>query len=135
LSRLAGVSCASSADCTAVGTYDNSAGVGVTLAEGWNGTSWQLQSAPNPAGATHSSLTEVSCTSSTDCIAVGSYRNPAGTVLTLAEGWNGTSWQLRSTPNPASAIDSHFNRVSCAPSTDCAAVGESREVPLAEGHG
>jgi hypothetical protein len=125
-SHLRGVSCASSTDCAAVGFYENSAGTLVTLAERWNSTSWQLESTPNPAVATSSSLTGVSCTSSTDCTAVGSYGNRAGTVFTLAERWNGTSWNLRSTPNAAGAADSHLSRVSCAPSMNCAAVGENR---------
>jgi hypothetical protein len=36
-------SCASPAACTAVGVRENSAGTDVTLAEGWNGTSWRIQ--------------------------------------------------------------------------------------------
>ena len=46
----AGVSCTSATACTAVG-YDASVGTTVTLAERWNGTSWKIQSTPNPTGA------------------------------------------------------------------------------------
>jgi hypothetical protein len=124
-SGLAGVSCTSSTACTAVGFYRNRARarVPVTLAERWNGTSWQLQSTPNPAGALQSNLRGVSCASNTDCIAIGYYENSAGTIVTLAEHWNGTNWQLQSTPNPAGARYSSLRGVSCTSSTDCTAIG------------
>jgi hypothetical protein len=122
-SKLTGVSCASTTDCTAVGYYVNSAGVAMTLAESWNGTSWQLQSTPNPAGALSSKLVGVSCTSSTDCTAVYSYDNSAGVGVTLAESWNGSNWQLQSTPNAAGATYSNLMEVSCTSSTDCTAAG------------
>ena len=46
--ELAGVKCTSATACTAVGQYVNGSGVEVTLAERWNGTSWKVQSTPNP---------------------------------------------------------------------------------------
>ena len=95
-----GVSCTSGTACTAVGHYTNSAGVQVTLAEIWNGSSWAIQSTPNPSGAKNPVLNAVSCTSSTACTAVGSYTNSAGTDSTLAERRNGTSWTIQSTPAP-----------------------------------
>jgi hypothetical protein len=46
---LAGVSCSSPpGTCVAVGSYTTSAGVPVTLAEGWNGTKWSVQATPTP---------------------------------------------------------------------------------------
>ncbi len=101
-SSLEGVSCTSATACTAVGHYRNSAGKLVPLAERWNGTSWTVQSTPNPTGAGESSLQGVSCTSATACTAVG-YSNSGATVVTLAERWNGTSWKIQSTPNPTGA--------------------------------
>jgi hypothetical protein len=50
------VSCPSSTACEAVGSYDNSSGNLVTLAESWNGTDWTVQSTPDPTGATDNSL-------------------------------------------------------------------------------
>jgi hypothetical protein len=40
-------------DCVygAVGNDVNSSGTTVTLAEGWNGTEWAIQSTPNASGA------------------------------------------------------------------------------------
>ena len=63
-SNLTGVSCTSTSACTAVGTYTNSGGAIVTLAEFWDGTSWAIQPTPNPTGATSSSTTGASCTAS-----------------------------------------------------------------------
>jgi len=50
---LSGVSCSSPTSCIAVGLNDNG---GVALAEYWNGTSWAVQSTPNPAGTAGSEI-------------------------------------------------------------------------------
>ena len=92
---LQGISCSSVTACVAVGSYKNSSGVQVTLAERWNGSEWQLMSTPNPTGASLSFLRGVSCASSTLCIAVGQYKNSSGVLVTLAERWNGTEWVVR----------------------------------------
>ena len=47
-SSLASVSCLSSSACTAVGQYVNGSGTEATLAEAWNGTTWTIQSTPDP---------------------------------------------------------------------------------------
>ncbi len=124
-SELLGVSCSSSTACVATGRNHNSSGIGVTLAERWNGTEWTLQSTPNPSGATESELRGVSCTSTTTCTAIGRYVNSLGTKVSLAERWNGTEWLVQSTPNPAGAEMSELLGVSCSSSTACSAVGYS----------
>jgi hypothetical protein len=123
-SFLSAVSCTAATACTAVGGYINSGGTHVTLAERWNGTSWAIQVTPNPSGAKASFLSGVSCTSATACTAVGSYTNSFGTPVTLAEGWNGTSWAIQATPNPSGAISSFLQGVSCTSATACTAVGD-----------
>ena len=123
-SALNGVSCTTSSACTAAGYYTNSAGTIVTLAERWNGTSWTMQSTPNPGGAKDSALNGVSCTNGTACTAAAEYHNSAGVQLTLAERWNGTSWTIQSTPNPGGAKASALNGVSCTTSTTCTAAGD-----------
>lgn len=120
---LYGVSCASASVCTAVGDYASSVAYG-TLAERWNGISWQIQSTPNPTGAQGSYLSGGSCASASACTAVGDYTDTAGFIITLAERWNGTGWQLQSTPNPAGAMDSRLRGVSCASASACTAVGD-----------
>ncbi|HST69126.1 MAG TPA: hypothetical protein VLI94_05665 [Solirubrobacterales bacterium] len=77
------VSCATETSCTAVGNWDGS-GSTKTLAAEWNGSTWSLQSPPNPAGASFSSLFGVSCRS-TSCMGVGWSSNGAGTDSTLSE--------------------------------------------------
>jgi hypothetical protein len=86
-SNLQGVSCASTTICTATGEYTNKAGTEVTLAEGWNGKAWTVQTTPNPEGAKSSNLQGVSCASTTICTATGEYTNKAGVQTTLAEGF------------------------------------------------
>ena len=127
-SILSGLSCTSRTACTAVGYFTNSAGTGVTLAERWDGTGWSIQRTPNPAGATSSLLFGVSCVSTTECTAVGSTTNRAGTTMPLAERWNGSRWSIQRTPNPSGTNPtglSYLGGVSCASATACFAVGYS----------
>jgi hypothetical protein len=133
-SEAGNISCPSVTACTAVGIYNEPSG-GLILAERWNGTGWSIQSTPIPAGATSSSLGGVSCTSANACTATGGYTNSAGTGLTLAESWNGTTWSVQSTPNPAGATSSGLGAVSCSSATACTAIGSSNVTPmLAERH-
>jgi hypothetical protein len=120
--ELLGVSCDSASSCTAVGWQGSK-----TFAERWNGTSWSTVSTPNPSPSVESVLRKVSCTSSTNCMAVGYYReSSSGTAnnkKALAERWNGTSWSIVSSPNPAEAKGTSLLDVSCASSSSCIAVG------------
>jgi len=109
-----GVSCESSTMCIAVGYYINEAEAQVPLAEQWNGTEWSAQTPPAPTGAIHVPLYAVSCTSSTECTAVGSYEpNPPDSPVPLAERWNGTEWSIQTTPTPEGAKASSLSAVSC----------------------
>ncbi len=119
-SYLFGVSCTSTTNCFAVGYFANGSGK-FTLVERWNGTSWAFVSSPNPTGATESYLQGVSCTSTTNCFAVG-YANSSGQV-TLVERWNGTSWAIVSSPNPTGGTYNELQGVSCTSTTNCFAVG------------
>jgi hypothetical protein len=122
---LNGVSCTSSSACEAVGSYLNSSGTGVNLAERWNGTNWVIQPTPNPSGSQFGFLNGVSCTSSSACEAVGSYLNSSGTGVNLAERWNGTKWSIQPTPNRTQASTSGFGAVSCPMPSFCMAAGSS----------
>src|SRR5439155_136091 len=92
MSFLTAVSCPSTTPCTAVGSYDNTSGQQVTLAEHWDGVSWVIQTTPNTDGATASVLDGVSCPAMTSCTAVAYSRTSAGVFVTLAEVWDGSSW-------------------------------------------
>jgi hypothetical protein len=130
-----GVSCLSSTECVAVGTYTNSTGTELTLAERWNGTEWSIQSTPNPLEGKEVHLKAVSCTSSSACIAVGKYSLGSilekGSLKTLIERWNGTEWSIQTVPTAEASL----NGVSCTSSTACTAVGKHEKFssgPLAE---
>lgn len=129
-SDLSGASCPTATTCVAVGNYVNGSGAKVTLAEAWNGTSWSIQTTPNPAGTTNSTLSSVSCTATTACTAVGGYVNASGVSTTLVEHWSGTVWsiQLSQTPSAGGTLTG----VSCIASTCTAVGGTSQNAPLAE---
>ena len=122
---LYGVTCAAAADCWAVGEYINTPSAGYqTLVERWNGTLWSVISSPNPDPAQHNFLFAVSCSSPTECSAVGDYFN--GThYQTHVQRWNGGSWAVVSSPNPGSAEVNTLYAVKCVASADCWAVGAS----------
>jgi hypothetical protein len=133
---LIGVACPSATRCEAVGYYNTSSTVQVPLAEGWNGTTWAVQTTPSPASATQIELQAVACPKVTRCEAVGSYNNSSGGFSTLAERWNGTTWAVRATPNPG-ATQSALQAVACPTATECEAAGYQNNssgvfVPLAE---
>ena len=122
-SDLLGVSCTSATACKAVGDYTDSGGATHTLAERWNGSSWSIQMTPNPEGAAASVLNGVSCTAGAACTAVGDSTDTGGSQVTLAERWNGSSWSIQTTPNPAGLTANVLNGVSCTAPTACTAVG------------
>jgi hypothetical protein len=125
-SSLASVSCPSAHTCTAVGQYFDRAGYWATLAETRHGTSWAIEPTADPAaGATGVTLSGVSCAAADACTAVGSYVNSADDTVTLAESWNGTSWAIQATPNPAGSVSGVLSGVSCLAVAGCTAAGFS----------
>lgn len=127
--KIESVSCSAPRACTAVGTNLDTSGLYVTLAERWNGTSWQRQPTPNPAGNTASSvapeLLGVSCPTARFCAAVGSYQ-PAGVPsvqTSIADTWNGQRWTSQSFPVPANSFGAGLTAVSCRSPSFCEAVG------------
>lgn len=119
-----GVSCTSPNACTLVGEYYNPADTQVTLAERWDGVRWSIQATPNPPNPNYGSeLSAVSCSSRTDCTAVG---NDNGST-TLIERWDGTSWSIQPSPTPITATNRYpavdLASVSCTSPIACTAVG------------
>src|SRR5205807_6337487 len=89
---IAGIS---RSDAWAVGRYEPFGGAGVaTLAEHWDGSSWNVVPSPNPSPDTNA-LTAISGIGPKDLWAVGS----EGGTSTLTERWNGTAWRLFDSPN------------------------------------
>jgi hypothetical protein len=86
--QMPGMSC-SSTSCTIVGSYrpagiEGDISMDRALTIWWNGTAWELEAPPIPAGAINEHLHGVSCTSATVCTAVGE-ENSSTKVFTLAE--------------------------------------------------
>ena len=123
LTELHHVSCTGPSECTAVGSYKNSSGTIVTLAERLSGSGWQVQSTPNPLGAQESRLSGVSCTSASSCVAVGFAKSKSGALEGFSETFNGSEWTLKSTPAPSGATASRLLDVACAAAGSCTAVG------------
>jgi hypothetical protein len=128
--NLLAVDCSSTNSCMAVGhaTFGNPPAVtSATLAERWNGTSWQIVPTPNAPGATYSSLSGVSCPWPTVCFAVG-----RSDYQPLIELWDGTSWSIQSSP---AVSYGWLDAISCSGLLACTAVGwnpVSPAPPLAE---
>ena len=115
--NLTGVSCTSVNACTAVGSFVDAAHVTRTLAERWDGSSWQLQ----PSGTTTGEFNAVSCSSATFCVAVGSHGNSAE----LVGVWNGGSWLFPLSSNFNGATFARLNGVSCTADGSCLMVGQT----------
>jgi RHS repeat-associated protein len=132
---LNGVSCVSTNFCMAVGEYCTSqqsqgctsnGGSEQTLVEEWNGISWSIIPSTN-ASTSDNRLTGVSCSATTFCMAVGTYKctsgKCSGSGQTLAEDWTGAGWS-GSIAVPSSQYGS-VDGVSCTSPTFCMAIGGS----------
>lgn len=125
INELSSVSCSGAQTCTAVGSY--AAGLsspGDSLAERWNGSSWKLEVAPLPKGATSSALDGVSCPSASACTAVGQLiLSSTRRGVAFSEKWNGSTWTVESVPNPVGSNGANLRAVSCSAPSACTAVG------------
>ena len=83
-------------------------------------STWSLQ--PTENRGTMDALNAVSCTSSSFCMAVGSFDNSSGVSRTFGEMWNGNAWVKVRTKDVGDANNS-LNGVSCTSPTDCIAAG------------
>jgi hypothetical protein len=119
--NLSGVACPSAHSCFAVGSYAVGSAQNA-LVEHWNGHGWGLLGAATPSNANGVGLTGVSCPALKSCFAVGSF-STSTTTNTLAEHWNGSSWSVVSSPNPAGSTAASLRGVSCPSGGSCFAVG------------
>jgi hypothetical protein len=124
---LASVSCVSSTDCWAVGTYDSKQ-LFYNLMEHWNGDHWTTVSTPDPLDG---QLSSIDCVSSSDCWSVGArWSSGTETSSVIIEHWNGTDWSIAHGA-PVNGF-SDLNSVTCVSSAVCWAVGGKPGSPLAE---
>lgn len=95
-------------------------------------SAWSPQFVPMPSGATDSYLNDVSCTSRTNCIAVGAYATKhsearcgrtGSACVALVERWNGIRWSIQAGPRLTGGSSFALNGVSCTSVTACTAVG------------
>lgn len=117
---LNGVSCTSRASCWAVGIHISDRGISRNAVLRWNGTSWSAASVPDPGAniaGDGRELSGVTCTSASDCLAVGGYVSQAGAERNEALRWNGEQWRPAST-GEGGALSS----VACASAASCWAV-------------
>ncbi len=108
---LYGITAVSATSVWAVGVYQNAQNATQSLIEHWNGSAWQVVASPNPQNG--GILNSVAAISASDLWAVGEAGYPSGggavggnvstnnpVIPTLIEHWNGTNWQIISSPNP-----------------------------------
>jgi hypothetical protein len=95
------VSAASATEALAVGPNPTQAAVQGPFADHWNGTAWTGLQLPVPSGTT-ASLLGVADVAPGDGWAVGFSTNTSTDQdQTLIEHWNGTSWSIVPSPDPA----------------------------------
>ncbi len=114
------VSCVTSVFCLGVGAnalYDGH----LFYAEEWNGTVWSPVTLPTPSGASDEQLDQVSCVTTTFCIAVGS-DTVSATQSPLILQWNGSAFTVVQ-GTTASASASTLRGVSCISASFCFAIG------------
>ncbi len=119
IAYLHGITCISSAQCWAVGFYAEAPGPPNwyrTLVERWDGNTWTIVPSPNFNETQNHALFDVTCTSVTDCWAVGGIL----WAQSLIEHWDGASWTIVSSSSPANGT---LNSVACPSKADCWAVG------------
>jgi hypothetical protein len=142
LALMYGISCTRPPEtCSAVGTqYAQMTGGYGAIAEEWTkpGT-WDVVGIASPSSPSPDNFVAgVSCTSSTNCIAVGSAQyvvsvNPPNVTFgwePLASMWDGSGWSALTLPSDGT--DSGLSAVSCGAPSDCIAVGYNNGSTLAE---
>jgi hypothetical protein len=120
----------SSTNVWAVGRSLTSTGVAQTLIEHWNGRKWSVVASPNASTQTNL-LSGVTAISATDVWAVGDFINAGGAFQTLTEHWDGTAWNIVSSPS-GGGPNAELRGVAAVSSSDVWAVGDSGSNTLIE---
>jgi hypothetical protein len=81
---------------------------------------WRMQAPPAPAGTSDQAFGDVSCSSSSACLALATHDFDAHGYGQFAETWNGSHWAVRTVPNPAAVF---LYGVNCRSARWCVAVG------------
>jgi hypothetical protein len=91
------------------------------VAEQWNGIAWTVDTTPPPPGV-QTTLSAISCSTTTTCIAVGTEIPSSYGNAPIAEELTAGIWTVQSIPDPTGG--GYLNGVSCSDATDCTAVGQ-----------
>ena len=121
LGNLDAISCPTSSDCFAVGRgyTSNNTSPAVLIETTDGGNTWQGTRLPSGLGLSLGYLYTISCSTSTECLAVG--YGKGSVVLRTTNG--GDTWQGTSLPSGFGFSNSNLNAISCPTSTECFAVG------------
>lgn len=123
-SDLFGVACLTSSNCWFAGRYLDTGGAYFGQILHWNAGAWSLVIPPQPGGTGNGDFNElasVSCTSASDCWAVGNDSAVGGPSRSQAQHWNGTRWSLATIPQPGPGAG--LAGVRCTSGRNCWAVG------------
>lgn len=119
---LAAVAAVSSSDVWAVGESDPStSSIAATLTMHWDGSQWSIISSPN-VGPFSNAFLGVAAVASNNVWAVGYAIDANHVAQTLIEQWNGTSWNVVSSPNASTSYNTLYG-VSALSASDVWAVG------------
>jgi hypothetical protein len=118
---LVSVSCVSGTTfCMAVGEYTEGSGYTQVYAEKRSAGNWKLESVPVPPEGFASSFGTVQCTTSKECIAVGTYHDPKTGEHYLADKWSSGTWTAEAPTEPAGIGYGAITALSCPSSvTEC----------------
>jgi hypothetical protein len=93
----------------------------------FDGKGWSLTKVPNPNASEEGSLlNSIQALTPTDAWAVGQTQKNNGSILSLTEQYNGSSWSVRRSPDPGmigKLIDNSLDSVGSAGGTNLFAVG------------
>jgi hypothetical protein len=96
------------------------------VAARWDGSTWSSHTVPTPADIRLETLTGVSCSSASACVAVGTgakVSQDGSVTAELAARWDGSTWAVGELPTP-NGEESQL-AVSCPAAASCVAVGGS----------
>jgi sugar lactone lactonase YvrE/phosphodiesterase/alkaline phosphatase D-like protein len=118
---LTDISCTSQKSCIVLAeTYPFE----YVTSEAWDGAKWSTYSIPSVEGAKQTYPLRISCSSSSWCVAVGSYSTASSWAQPLVEQWDGEKWTVGSLPPlPLDGINGQLLGISCSSASACTAVG------------
>ncbi len=127
---LSDVSCGDVTHCVAVGYTINADATVQSLIVGRNNKSWGIRASVDRPSSSNI-LRDVSCPSSTTCVAVGA-SDPGGAgpdEVSLVQTLSAGTWTL-ATSQDRTGYDNHLWAVSCSSETQCVATGQSQNDTL-----